>query len=397
MSLVYFDISIGGKPIGKIVFLLYDDIVPKTVQNFRCLCTGEIENKLTYKMSTFHRIIKGFMCQGGDFTNHNGTGGISIYGTKFPDESFAIKHTKPGMLSMANAGPNTNGSQFFITLVPCPHLDGKHVVFGEIVSGLPILKQMEEVDTDNKDKPVIGQTVRIDDCGIVGNLQISLSNPKSDLKSEDSSELRQRKKKSKKDTKFKVQKEKKSKSKKATKKKKSKRLNHKSDESSSDNSESDREVVASSDSNTPKILNTNDTKISLDQVKSDHNQQTGFQEESVQEKVEPVPDNSYIGDDGILYKGRGQRKYHPRAFERRQGRRDYFQRNYRRSRSRSRSHPRENNRNRSSRSRSRDVSHRRDYPERKRTNDNNGNRRDRSCSSEPEPRETRTRRPLDED
>merc|ERR1712217_663008 len=137
---VWFDISIGGQSAGKVVFELYTDIVPKTAENFRALCTGEkgvgkAGKPLHYKGSSFHRVIKNFMMQGGDFTAGNGTGGESIYGEKFADENFMDTHSKKFLLSMANAGPNTNGSQFFVTFTETPHLDGKHVVFGEVISG----------------------------------------------------------------------------------------------------------------------------------------------------------------------------------------------------------------------------------------------------------------------
>jgi len=182
---VFFDVQIGMKKAGRIVIELFADIVPKTAENFRCLCTGErgvgrVSGKaLHYKNTIFHRVIKGFMMQGGDFANMNGTGGESVYGGKFEDENLDMRHTGPGILSMANAGKNTNGSQFFVTFKKAEHLDGKHVVFGKVVEGMKVVQEIEQLEmTADSDRPA--EPVIIARCGEMERIQVEVEETESE-------------------------------------------------------------------------------------------------------------------------------------------------------------------------------------------------------------------------
>lgn len=164
---VFLSVAKDGKNIGKLTFELYVNHNPKTANNFLSLCKGD--KSLTYKNSPFHRVIPKFMAQGGDITNGNGTGGMSIYGRNFADENMTVKHLQRGMLSMANSGKNTNGSQFFITFIPCPWLDGNHTVFGEMIEGEDLLKQIESYGSQS------GKTtckLTVDDCGELAEKKI---------------------------------------------------------------------------------------------------------------------------------------------------------------------------------------------------------------------------------
>lgn len=188
----FLDIAIDGQPVGRVIVELFADVCPRTCENFRLLCTGEMGmsklsgRKLYYKGSCFHRIVKGFMVQGGDFEKGDGTGGESIYGLKFEDENFELRHDRPGLLSMANKGANSNGSQFFITTVPAPHIDGKNVVFGSVIHGFEVVKMIEKVETVGNFHPKV--PIQISGCGeLIAVIKKSEKKKKSESSSEESS------------------------------------------------------------------------------------------------------------------------------------------------------------------------------------------------------------------
>ena len=189
---VFLDLQIGGRRAGRLVIELFADVVPKTAENFRCLCTGErglglkTGKGLNYRNSIFHRVIKGFMMQGGDFQNLNGTGGESIYGGKFEDENFTLLHNGAGVLSMANAGKNTNGSQFFLTFRKTEHLDGKHVVFGRVIEGMELVHEVEQVETGEQDRPL--DPIIIAKCGELERVAIEVSETDDDDGEEEEAE-----------------------------------------------------------------------------------------------------------------------------------------------------------------------------------------------------------------
>jgi cyclophilin family peptidyl-prolyl cis-trans isomerase len=335
--MVYFTISIGGTVMGDVTFRLYDEIAPKTCKNFRSLCTGEMGlgkttgKPLTYEKSIFHRIIPDFMIQGGDFSARNGTGGESIYGGKFNDEPFTAKHTKPGLLSMANAGPNTNGSQFFITLASTPHLNGKHVVFGEVVDGMQIIRMAEKVDTSN-DRPVSTQQVVIEECGVVKPKPAQETSTYADATDDRGAKRsKEDKKASKKAAKAERKAEKKA-AKKAAKaerkamkksKKSSKKKRKKAKYSSDSGSDSDSDSDSGHDSDNSDNRSSRKTKKKKSYVDDDslHERPDGGTPSSPRDMSEKEPkgdgergkekakDPGYVGKDGVLYKGRGNMRY----------------------------------------------------------------------------------------
>ncbi|KAN0049998.1 hypothetical protein ACTA71_003096 [Dictyostelium dimigraforme] len=351
----FFDVEIDGKPIGRIIFELFNDVAPKTTENFRVLCLGTQYSKITqtrlhYKGTPFHRIIKNFMVQCGDFQNKNGTGGESIYGKRFDDENFKIKHSEPYLLSMANAGPNTNGSQFFITTAPAPHLDGKHCVFGKVVSGQNVVDILNALLTDQNDKPYAD--VKIVHCGELvlksssqnkkseqeldsddsSSDSDSDSNSDSDLDSDSDSEDDRKKRK-----KRKKRKEKKRKSK-DRKKKKKRSYSSSSDDSDYSNSDDDDNYKKRKKRNGRSRSRSKDRKSSSSSSSSKRDRSRSGSIDDLRDRYKPLSSKGYdkkstspirqSDSSGRIVKGRGAVKYSSRDSRNggdsgRYGRRDY--------------------------------------------------------------------------
>eukprot|EP01132_Coremiostelium_polycephalum_P003823 gene3823-4756_t len=325
----FFDIQIDDKPIGRIIFELFADVTPKTCENFRALCTGEkgvsekTQLRLHYKGSPFHRIIKNFMCQGGDFHLKNGTGGESIYGRKFEDENFKIKHTEPYLLSMANAGPNTNGSQFFITTSVASHLDGKHVVFGRVIDGKQVVDTLNTLLTDNNDKPYAD--VKISHCGELILKQQSKSETKKDEKmtttsSEEDSDSSSSSSSSDEDDKKKKKRKEKEKKKKKSKEKKRKkhRKSRSRDLSDDDDYESDSDDGKDKKKKKHKKRGRSRSRSRSRERKSNKKDRSRSRSSSVDLLKDRAPFNSQhsrpsrssMDIDGKSFKGRGAIRYH---------------------------------------------------------------------------------------
>jgi peptidyl-prolyl isomerase G (cyclophilin G) len=318
---IFLDFTVDSTPLGRVVFELFADIVPKTCENFRALCTGEkglsptSEIPLHYKGSIIHRSIADFMIQGGDFTKKNGTGGESIYGTPFEDEAFTRNVDSEGLLVMANRGPNTNGSQFFVTLRPCPHLDGKHVTFGRVVSGYDnVIKKIAEIETDSKDRPL--KPVVISHCGQLERVRKpvapvptseqsskkrqspsptrSSSQSPSQDRSESDSEDRRRKK--------------------SSKHRKEKKKSHKKRKRHHEDDEGDKETQGDKRDSKPR----EETEEEYD-ARLEREEQERIREAKLRALQDAKRRMANEMPEGIRFKGRGTMKYRDPEFENRRG------------------------------------------------------------------------------
>ncbi|GAM29410.1 hypothetical protein SAMD00019534_125860 [Acytostelium subglobosum LB1] len=300
----FFDVEIDSKQIGRIIFELYTDITPITAENFRCLCTGEkglsqrLQLRLHYKGSPFHRIIKNFMIQGGDFQNKNGTGGESIYGHRFDDENFKKTHSEPYLLSMANAGPNTNGSQFFITTNAAPHLDGKHVVFGRVVDGKAIVDILNSVLTGQNDKPFAD--VKISHCGELIR-KVKKEDVESDSSSSNSSTDSEEERKKRKDRRKRKKEE-----------RRARRERKKEKRSRSDDDDDDDDGNSSDEGESTRKRKERKRGRSKDKSDRDRSRSRSGSMDRLKDRSktpwQPLRDSGVIGE-GKTFKGRGAIKY----------------------------------------------------------------------------------------